>query len=165
MHQITLKYFFVGTFFTSFHGDLFICDALFKHDSNVHKGRLYRYRKQAHCSQWGRPSDPLIVGETLDSHSSAIVRWTTGDGQMDSSAERTKEHRKLPLKTGTYSTNIYRNTTWVPWDDTCMQLPLGFKYLLIEAEWRIGLHNGLSFDRRQAIIWASTDVWPTGLLL
>ena len=51
----------------------------------------------------GKPIDPLILSETLDAHSSAIVRWTLGDGQMESFDENTKEHRETTIAYDSYS--------------------------------------------------------------
>ena len=46
----------------------------------------------------GELSHPLILSETLDSHESAIVRWTVGDGQWNSFDQKTANIVKLPLK-------------------------------------------------------------------
>ena len=60
--------------------------------------------KVIHIVPWiGDPSDPLILSETRDDHSSAIVRWTVGDDQMDNSDENTNEHRETDIERESYS--------------------------------------------------------------
>ena len=59
-------------------------------------------------SHWGELSHRLMLSETLDSHRSAIVRWTVGDSQLNGSDQKTTNIVKLSLKEMVTQPNIYR---------------------------------------------------------